>query len=431
MTLHVQGRLISMVRADRFALIREPTGHAAWPRLHRELQRIREPLVILILAALASALCGFCLHPQGFVLTLGLGAVIFVGITWPWMSVRGLRGDLEFGKSRVREGEPVPVRLGLRNRSPWGAWGLRVHLGLGARVEVGLSHVGGCQRAEFSWVISPDRRGVYPSGSPRVASGFPFGLWSASRRLTARNTLVVWPRTFAVGPIPQVASGRTSDGMAARNRPGGSGDFLGVRPYRRGDSLRRVHWPQTARSGQMVICELQTNAVPRIQIVLDLHPASHVGAGPDNSLEWAIRVAASFVVAWINAGAEVELVLEGRVVATPGGSGASRRASLLDTLARVADDSAMTLTDQLAQPGCRRFASGLRLVVATDRGVANLVARADSGCSERFVVLRAAAFDPTGWAAPAQPLPVTPWLWIDDAGRVPSQLRTLGKEVGL
>jgi uncharacterized protein (DUF58 family) len=399
-------------------------------RYERYLAWARNPLTVLILAAITSALCGMFLHPQGFVLSLGLGALIVVGIAWPWFSVLGLRGTLSFEKSRSREGEPVKVRLDLLNRSPWGAWGLAVHAGLNGSGS-GIARADGWKLTEVEWDFVPDRRGVYPSGIPRISSGFPFGLSSSSRVLAVANSLLVWPRTFAVGPIPQVTGGLHSEGNSARNRAGGSGDFLGVRAYRRGDSLRRVHWPQTARLGQMVVCELQSNAVPKVQVVLDVQPAWHVGTGPDGSREWAIRIAASFLEAWIGEGAEVELIAEGLSISARGGSVASRRACLLDALARIGPGGVMDLAELLEQPACRRFSAGLCVIVATDRAVSRLVARRSKGACERFAVLQATAFDRTASSAGVGLLPIRPWVLIDDPARVPQQVRRAWKEVVL
>jgi uncharacterized protein (DUF58 family) len=391
----------------------------------------RNPLTVLIFAAMTSTLCGLFLHPQGFVLSLGLGALIAVGVAWPWFSVLGLRGTLSFEKTRSREEEPVKARLDLLNRCPWGAWGLAVDAGLGEGSGSGISRADGWKRTDVEWDFMPDRRGVYPSGIPRIRSGFPFGLWSSSRALAVSNSLLVWPRTFAVGPIPEVAGGLHSEGNSARNRAGGSGDFLGVRPYRRGDSLRRVHWPQTARLGQMVVCELQSNALPKVQVVLDVQPAYHVGTGPDGSREWAIRIAASFLEAWIGEGAEVELVAAGLAMSARGGSVASRRACLLDALARIGPGGVMGLPELLEQPACRRFSTGLRVVVATDLAVSRLVARPSKGACERLAVLRSSAFDPVGRSVEVGPLPIRPWVLIDDPARVPKQVRRAWKEVVL
>jgi uncharacterized protein (DUF58 family) len=406
-------------------------------RYERYLRWARKPLTVLALAAIASALCGLFLHPQGFVLSFGLAALIAVGGAWPWFGVLGLKGILSFEKTRSREGEPVKSLLVLHNRSPMGAWGLAVHAGLGEGIEAGLSNAAGWRKTEVEWDFVPGRRGAYPEGVPRIASGFPFGLTSSSRALAVSNTLLVWPRTFAVGPIPRVAGGLQMEGNSSRNRAGGSGDFLGVRPYRRGDSLRRVHWPQTARLDQMVVCELQSNAVPRVQVVLDAHPGWHVGAGPDSSREWAIRIAASFLEAWIGEGAEIELVVEGRAIPARGGSVASRRAGMLDVLARIGPGGDMGLPELLEQPACRRFSGGLRVIVATDLAVSRLAPRPSRWTCERVVMLRSSAFGPdkTGSGTLESKVPDTfltrPWAWIDDPRRVPQQVRRAWKEVVL
>ena len=53
-----------------------------------------------------------------------------LGVAWPWLTLWGLRGLLAFERTRCSEGEPVEVRLALRNRLPWTAWGLALLAGL-------------------------------------------------------------------------------------------------------------------------------------------------------------------------------------------------------------------------------------------------------------------------------------------------------------
>jgi uncharacterized protein (DUF58 family) len=393
---------------------------------------VRNPLAVLILAAIGSALCGMFLHPQGFVLALGIAAVVAVGVVWPWVSTRGIAGSLAFEKSRAREGDPVPVRLEFRNRCPWGVWGLEVRGALSdgeeGESEVGVSRLGGRSKATESVAFTPRRRGEYPLATPRIATGFPFGLRRATRPLSVPAPLLVWPRTFPVGPVPMTAGGRSFEGSAVRDRAGHSGDLLGVRPYRRGDPLRRVHWPQTARNGELIVCELQESAVPRVQIVVDTHPEAHHGSGADGSREWAIRIAASFLEDWIGQGADVEAVFGGRVVHPRGGSVRSRQAYFLDALARLGDDDFLRLPDLLDLPACRDFGPGLRVVVATDSALARVVATVLPRVAQRFVVLKAASFsDRGGHADPI--LRVRPWVTLDDPGSIPRRLREAWKEV--
>jgi uncharacterized protein (DUF58 family) len=414
-------------------------SHDHLPIIHPSLRRVRTPLGSLILAAIASALCGLILHPQGFAVSAGLLVVIVLGITWPWLAVRGLSGVLSFDRDRTRERIAIGARLTLRNRLPWSAWGLILE---GTQVDrtdrdgpgeavMALAVARGWKTTEVRWEFVPECRGVYPVSLPRITTGFPFGLRNASRRLNSPQRLAVWPRTFPVGPIPEVTGGRSSEGFAPRDLPGTSGDILGVRPYRRGDSLRRIHWPQSARHDRLVICELQAHAVPRVQVVLDTDPAAHAGSGPFGSREWSIRVAASFLERWIEQGAEVEAVFDGRTLVPSAGSIAVRRGVVLDALARIGPGAGGTLADLLDLPACCAYQEGLRVVVTTDRGLRRLPLRPARSLHERFVVLKATAF--TGEPSPVEvdSLPVIPWIWIDDADRVPQAIRTSWKEVAL
>lgn len=397
---------------------------------------VRNPAAVLALATVAALLCGFCLHPRAFALAAGLSGVLAVGIGWPWLAVRGLSGTLEFGASRVREGEPIAAHLRLRNRMPWGTWGLSI-AGLsagkiGAAEATGLAHAKGRGAITSArWEAVADRRGDYPREIPRVASAFPFGLRAASRPLGVPDRLVVWPRTFPVGPIPEAACGRGGDGQSPRNRPGHSGDLLGVRPYRRGDSIRRVHWPQTARHGQLVVCELQSIATPRAQVVVDVHPDGHAGEGSDGTLEWSVRIAASFAESWIAAGAEVEVVFGREAASLRGGSARARRALALDALARLVPDPTVAITDVLSGPACARFGEGLRVVIATDLALRGCILPAAGPTGERFVVLDASGFCPREAGRGGGMLPIRPWIRIEGPGAIPRCLRSGREEVAL
>ena len=205
---------------------------------------------------------------------------------------------------------------------PWGVWGVSVRGGFqdpagndgdddrprpawrscpaGVRSRESVAFVPAC-RGEY-----PGRRRGWPAGS-RSACGRRRDRWTSRRRCWSGRA------HSPSRPLPEAEGSQASDGLATRDRAGHWGDLLGVRPYRRGDPLRRVHWGLTARHGELIVREVQSNAVPRVQIVLDTRPAAHAGSGPDGSREWAIRVAASLAEGWIDQGAEVELILDGKL----------------------------------------------------------------------------------------------------------------------
>jgi uncharacterized protein (DUF58 family) len=399
---------------------------------------LRTPLGSLGLAAMASCLCGMFLHPQGFVVGFGVLVVTTLGLIWPWMIVRGLYGSLGFDRSRCREGESVACRLILGNRMPWGAWGVSVRGGFqdppgndgGDIALADLAFVPGWRSIAEPVAFVPGCRGEYPGRRPRVVCGFPFGLWEASRPLDVAAPLLVWPRTFPVAALPEVEGSQASDGLAMRDRAGHCGDPLGVRPYRRGDPLRRVHWGLTARHGELIVRELQSNAVPRVQIVLDTRPAVHAGSGPDGSREWAIRVAASLAEGWIGQGAEVELVLDGKPVPSRG-SARTRTVAVLDAMARLAPGGDRDLAELLGLGEGGRTDRALRVIITTNLGLRGLSGEGRRRAGDRFVVLKAGAFGSDEGKDPDASLPVAPWIWIDGPGRVATCLMRAGKEIAL
>ncbi len=331
-----------MKRISVFATRAELLTREVLPGLAPYVRPLTTPLGTLGSAAVAALLCGLFLHPQGFVVFFGLVVVMALGVSWPWVSLWGLSGRLTFDRSRCREGEPVTARLILRNRMPWGVWGVSIKGGFaqpgqdgGDGSLTGLDTIPGGRTIERFIEFVPNCRGEYPLGQPRLACGFPFGLREASRPIEVAATLLVWPRTVPVGPVPEAQGHQSSDGLAARDRAGQWGDPMGVRPYRRGDPIRRVHWALSARHGELIVRELQSNATPRVRIVLDSRESVHTGSEPDSSLEWAIRVAASLAEGWIGQGAAVELVLEDCAIVPRGGSPGARSRAVLDALARL------------------------------------------------------------------------------------------------
>ena len=407
--------------------------HDFFPALSSRVRRyFYNPLGILILAAVVSLLCGFFLQSQGYVLCGGVLSVIALGLVWPWLTIRGLTGTLSFEQSRASEGESVEVRLTLRNRLPWTGWGIAVHGGFdvdSGRALAGVASTPGRRTAVCRWRFSPSRRGIYPLIQPRLGSGFPFGLWEARRPLAVDSPLLVWPQTFPVGPVPPVRGDQQIEGNVSRNKVGTIGDVLGVRPYRRGDSPRRIHWGQSAKHNRLIVCELQSNARPVIQIVLDADPRIHVGQGVNSSREWAIRIVASLASGWLEQGAQVGLAWADFDI--PPASGITQTHRILDALASLPDEAGKPLETVLACPRCRGFRDGLQVIVTTDRLHLHAHCQACVTNDQRWVVLRAVSFAETGdegrphCESDKHP---RPWLLIDSRDNVPQLLRNGWRE---
>lgn len=292
---------------------------------------LKTPLGILGVAFVAAVLLAVAVGWGGLWAAGTILIVIVIGTLWPTLAIRGLRGSLAFARQRAREGERVQVGLTLTNRWPWPVWGIACQGGLAGSAAAACGSLPATSTATYDWSFTPPRRGCYPQGTVRLATGFPFGIRNASRAVRVTNSLTVWPRTVPLTSLLDVAETRPSDERFTDARCGEAGDVLGTRPFRNGDSLRRIHWPLTARTGALVVCERQAHASSAVRIVFDSNPAVHEPIAGDSSLDWSLRIAASIATAYHREQAAVECCFGHETLAVaPGSRGLAR---FLDQLA--------------------------------------------------------------------------------------------------
>jgi uncharacterized protein (DUF58 family) len=135
-----------------------------------------------------------------------------------------------------------------------------------------------------------------------------------------------------VDSLPAITLGTVwaghGDGHAAHAAAAGEDD-VGVREYRYGDELRRIHWRATAHHGEMMVRREEQTWHSRCTILLDSRAGAHRGTGPTASLEWAVSAAASSAIHLLNNGYTVHL-------STGNGAGSiltDTEDAVLDTLA--------------------------------------------------------------------------------------------------
>lgn len=105
--------------------------------------------------------------------------------------------------------------------------------------------------------------------------------------------ICVLPKRY---PLPQLnlpgARRHQPGGLPQGSSVGDSEEFLGLRDYRPGDALQRIHWRSFARAGKPVVKEYQDEFVARHALILDTF-----GSREDEAaFEEAVAVATSF--AW-------------------------------------------------------------------------------------------------------------------------------------
>ena len=160
------------------------------------------------------------------------------------------------------------------------------------------------QEDHASYRLPAERRGTFSVGPLEAELTDAFGLWSRVTTVAPVVELTVYPAIEPLAPLPHT---RGDDPTAGAPRPtavGSSGqDLYGLRPYQVGDDLRRVHWPSTARTGELMVRQLELPWQGRATVLLDVRAPLH----DDTTFEAAVAAAASIVAASWRAGALLRL----------------------------------------------------------------------------------------------------------------------------
>jgi uncharacterized protein (DUF58 family) len=256
---------------------------------------------------------------------LMLGSILVSGVVSGFMLMKLSVRRLD--PRRAVAGEPAKLRYEVVNHSRvWSAFGLAIRERPAGEVDgwdrfcepasAGLVHVGPGETMHAETWILPRRRGRMTFREIDVSSRFPFGLIEKALRIERGFEVLVHPRTLPVraGVLAGLRSGR-GGGLDALPRSGDGEDFLGLRDYRPGDSIRQIAWKRFAGLGRLATIERSVSGPPRLMVVLDARtPTANLRSGeiaPRELEERAITIAASLAAEAMRQGYEVGLEVLG------------------------------------------------------------------------------------------------------------------------
>ncbi len=399
--------------------------HDFCPSANRWVYWIKRPEASLALAGVAALACAVFVQPIAFVAFGAILCTLALGWIWPVLAIRGLQSDLQFVHSRATEQQPTRARLRIHNRWPWPVWGLTLRDGFfpedasAQAAAIALASVPGWHTSEFVWEFFPPCRGRFPLTCPRLITGFPFGLVQAGKSVQTTTELLVWPQVSPLDVMLDSTEQHSSDDLLCEHRVGECGDFTGTRAFRQGDSLRRVHWAQTARHGRLIVTERQAATQMAVRIVIDLNPAVHRGRGAHGTMEWAIRLGASIAKIYHQQHAIVECHLGSTVHRISGGEVGWKR--FLDELARLPREG--LVSDDPLETCSHRRHEILEVVVTTDRRL-DIQPKLQHPCGrQRLVVMTAATVKPEIPHKPLSFCAAHHWLVIESSDDIAGQFQ--------
>ncbi len=202
-----------------------------------------------------------------------LGLVMVAG-AWIWVTVvaRSLRLKRrpEFWRASVGDIFKEQYEIQNRSRLP-GGWvelynEMPIPMPAGSRLLTRLNPQENQTYVARTWLT---RRGGFPVGPTLLTVADPLGLFRVQKRFPAEKTLVVLPMIF---PITQFLSppGFLPGGQVIRRKAAEvTPHAAGVRAYVPGDPMRRIHWPTTARRGQLIVKEFDQDPQAEVWIFMD------------------------------------------------------------------------------------------------------------------------------------------------------------------
>ena len=239
---------------------------------------------------------------------------------------------------RAQAGDRLDVEVTLTPGRRIGTFVLeeRIPDALGMPVRVAVTGVRRDKPVTHRYSITASRRGAYTVGPLVAVVGDPIGLTQRETVLCEPFELLVHPRVDRLVDRPLTRQYEDPPMRPPISKPWPTGmELFGMREFRPGDSVRRIVWRATAKTGTLMIWEAEQGITDKVVLILDTDRGHHSREeGYSESFETAVRVAASVGAGHLRDGYEVRCETNGGPL-TRALRGVAQTIPFLDALARV------------------------------------------------------------------------------------------------
>jgi uncharacterized protein (DUF58 family) len=296
-----------------------PLGTVEVGREVRDLRR-REALLWVFGVGLLALLVS--LFSAGFFLYAAVvtAAVLGLAALLPAASLLGLEVRRSLAATEIELGASVESRLVLHNRkslpAPWLFWREAVDPGLDVEgVGCGFQTLASEQTIRLAFTLHSTRRGLFRVGPAVIEASDPFGLVKRFKVDPEVRFVTVMPRTVPLGQGWPLGHRPVHEVPRRRSQLEDPSRFLGVRDYRPGDGLRRIHWRATARTGILQVKLFEPTVLEGVLLAVEMGRSAYPGApaetGSDPGVELAVTAAASIAELVLAGGQSVGVLSNG------------------------------------------------------------------------------------------------------------------------
>lgn len=198
------------------------------------------------------------------------------------------------------------------------------------------------QRIERLHQLSLRSRGIFLVGPVEIESGDLLGMYEIQQEKETIDRVTVFPELLPMSAIQLPTQDPFGERRSLRRLFDDPSLTQSIRPYHPDDGFRRIHWPATARVGELQVKVYEPVSARVMVICLNVSTQARYWLGVDSEkLEYLVKVAATLVYQGIQDGYSVGLLSNGCLAHSdqpfhiPPGRSTDHLANLLTALASV------------------------------------------------------------------------------------------------
>ena len=161
-----------------------------------------------------------------------------------------------------------------------------------------------------------------------------FNIFCDKKLIWNRSYLTVYPRAEEVRELPlQSKYRKIHPGMLTLRQLGYGSEFHSIRDYIKTDPFKKINWKATAKYHKLMVNQFELEDVFDVMIFVDARAITKIGTTQRNSLEFAVKAAATLAISFMKRTNRVGLVTyNNKVRIIKPGSGETQLATIISTL---------------------------------------------------------------------------------------------------
>ncbi len=283
-----------------------------------------------------------------------LVALIVTSLAWVFVEYFGTRLTLtRQAPGKLREDDALEIDLRVENSGILPAFNLVVEdeLTFAAEAErkkrLFIDYLAARAVVRLAYTCRCPLRGKYKIGPLAVYYFDPLGLFFLKRSFSAEAELYVYPSTFPIKKLPELVRGTLPwFGIQSTRASGDEDEFFGIREYKEGDPVSRIHWFSTARKNSLIVKQFQQQNFFRATLLFNLEKDKNFGEGKDRIAEVIIKIVSSVAGSLLARDVDLEIIAStGQTVHFPFNRGPEHYEDIQRFLSVAQAESTKTLAE--------------------------------------------------------------------------------------